>query len=79
MVKDSMNATLKLLKSLIEGGYIGQAIIASIIWGVIGVLYLQGRVVPDTLLIAGSTVLGWYFRSEAQRQADKVAALIGRR
>lgn len=64
---------MKTLKGLIEGGYIGQAIIASIIWGVIGYLYVTSKPVPETLLIAGSTVLGWYFRSEAQRQADKVA------
>lgn len=70
---------MKTIKSLIEGGYIGQAIIASIIWGVIGYLYISGKAVPDSLLIAGSTVLGWYFRSEAQRQADKVTARIARR
>lgn len=70
---------LKSIKALIEGGYIGQAIIASIIWGVIGYLYVSGKPVPDSLLIAGSTVLGWYFRSEAQRQSDKVRAIIGRK
>lgn len=69
---------MKHIKSLIEGGYIGQAIIASIIWGVIGVLAIKGMPIPDSLLIAGSTVLGWYFRSEAQRQADKIAKLAGR-
>lgn len=69
---------MKQLKALIEGGYIGQAIIASIIWGVVGYLYIEGRPVPDALLIAGSTVLGWYFRSEAQRQSDKVKTFTAR-
>lgn len=70
---------MKTVKSLIEGGYIGQAIIASVVWGVIGYLYATGKPVPDSLLIAGSTILGWYFRSEAQRQADKMREILARK
>ena len=43
-----------------------QAILTLLVWGVICYLYVTGQAVPDTLLSAGSIILGFYFHSSAQ-------------
>ena len=45
-----------------------QYILALVIWVTICALYFMERNVPDTLLSAGSIVLGFYFHSIAQKQ-----------
>jgi hypothetical protein len=42
-----------------------QAILTIMVWGVICYLYVTGQAVPDTLLSAGSIILGFYFHSAA--------------
>ena len=42
-----------------------QAILTIMVWGVISYLYATGQAVPDTLLTAGSVILGYYFHSAA--------------
>ena len=43
-----------------------QAILTIMVWGVISYLYATGKAVPDTLLSAGSIILGYYFHTAAQ-------------
>ena len=43
-----------------------QAVLTIMVWGVISYLYATGKAVPDTLLSAGSIILGFYFHSAAQ-------------
>jgi len=49
-----------------------QAILTIMVWGVICYLYATGQAVPDTLLSAGSIILGYYFHTAS------VAALQAR-
>ena len=51
-----------------------QYVLALIIWITICLLYIMERAVPDTLLTAGSLVLGFYFHN----LATKSTALKGR-
>lgn len=44
-----------------------QAALSLIIWTTICILYIMERTVPDSLLIAGSAVLGFYFHNTAQK------------
>ena len=46
-----------------------QYVLALVIWVTICGLYIMERAVPDTLLAAGSIVLGFYFHNVAQKQA----------
>ena len=43
-----------------------QAVLTIMIWAVICYLYATGQAVPDTLLSAGSIILGYYFHTAAQ-------------
>lgn len=44
-----------------------QAALTLIVWGTICYLYIAAREVPDTLLAAGSIILGFYFRTAAEQ------------
>lgn len=52
---------IDVLKELIEGGFIGQAIIASLVWGAIVVLLVMKNPVDDRLYDAGYIILGFFF------------------
>lgn len=56
----------KVLKSIVDGSVL-QAILTLLVWGTICYLYITGQAVPDTLLSAGSIILGFYFHSVAQQ------------
>lgn len=60
----------QLIRELVEGGYVGQLVLLTLIWGGIIILAVQGRDVPTWLIVSGSTVLGWFFRSSAQTIAN---------
>lgn len=55
-------------KELLEGGYLERIILVIVIWGGILIIAIQGRDVPSWLLVAGSTVLGWFFKGSQQAQ-----------
>ena len=44
-----------------------QAALTIIIWLTMCILYIMERTVPDTLLTAGSIVLGFYFHNAIQK------------
>lgn len=50
-----------MIAELIEGGFIGQAIIGALIWGGIIVLLVTHNPVDDRLYDAGYVVLGYFF------------------
>jgi len=50
-----------------------QALLTIMVWGVICYLYATGKAVPDTLLSAGSIILGFYFHSTASATANAFA------
>ena len=52
--------------SLFKESVIVQAIIATMLLGTICYMYATGQKVPDTLVIAFGTVLGFYFGSKTQ-------------
>lgn len=56
-----MSAILAFLQSIIEGGFVGQAIIATIIWGTISLLLLRQTPVDDRLYDGAFIVLGYFF------------------
>lgn len=60
----------KLVKSIVDGSIL-QAILTLLVWGTICYLYLTGQAVPDTLLSAGSIILGFYFHSVAQQAVTR--------
>lgn len=64
---------VQLLRELIEGGFVGQAIIATILIITVAVIAAQGKDVPPWLIAMTSTVVGWFFRSQAQVYADRRA------
>ena len=55
------------LVDLIEGGYVGQAILATLIWVAILWLVVHGMDVPQWLLTAGTAILGFFFSSSLAR------------
>lgn len=57
------SALADILKELIEGGFIGQAFLGSLVWGVIAFLLLTQKPVPDKLFDAGLIILGAFFNS----------------
>lgn len=52
---------LSFLQSLIEGGFIGQAIIGTLVWGLITYLIVQQAPVDNRLYDAGFIVIGYLF------------------
>lgn len=58
------------LKSLIEGGYIGQAIIATLVVGTLCFLVVRGSMVPDWFIGIASVIITWYFREQQQARQD---------
>lgn len=50
----------------ITSGEVLQAILAIMLWATICYLYITGQAVNDTLISAGSIVLGFYFHGAAQ-------------
>ena len=52
--------------SLFKESVIVQAVIATMLLGTICYMYASGQAVPDTLVIAFGTVLGFYFGSKVQ-------------
>ena len=65
---------LELLRELIEGGFIGQAIIATIVTIIVAYLAITGKAVPEFLAASWGLIVGWFFRSQAQAVADRKAA-----
>jgi membrane-bound ClpP family serine protease len=63
---------MKRFLSNVTASEVLQALLALLLWGTICYLYLTGQAVPDTLLGAGSIVLGFYFHSAAQTAALKL-------
>lgn len=61
----------QVIKELIEGGYFERIILVIVIWGGILIIAIQGRDVPSWLLVAGSTVLGWFFKGATQQQTQQ--------
>ena len=55
----------KRMRSLLDNSVL-QAVLTIMIWAVICYLYVTGQAVPDTLLSAGSIILGFYFHTAAQ-------------
>ena len=56
---------------LMRQSVIVQALLTLFIWVTILYLYATGKVVPDTLLFAGSTILGFYFGAKVQNLVQK--------
>lgn len=58
------------LKDLIKGGYIGQAIIATLIVVTLCVLVLSQTSVPEWFVGIASVIITWYFREQQQARQD---------
>lgn len=56
-----MDSLLDFLRSLITGGFLGQAVIGTLVWGLIAFLILQKTPVDNRLYDAGFIVLGYLF------------------
>ena len=54
---------LSKLAELIEGGFLAQTLLVTMVWGVICFSALEQRPIPDALLDAGFVIVGFYFRS----------------
>jgi hypothetical protein len=75
-----LDNVISLLKELIEGGFIGQAVIGTLVWGLITFLIVQRASVDNRLYDAGFIVIGYLFHmaqtaaaTRAARAANKVA------
>lgn len=68
---DCEETVVQLIKELIEGGFVGQAIIASLL--VAGYVWQAVHNQPIDPGFAGMVglVVGWFFRSQAQVVADR--------
>lgn len=64
---------VKFLTDLIEGGFVGQAVIATMVTGVIVYAVIADKTVPQFIVAAWGMIVGWYFRSQAQMIADRRA------
>lgn len=62
---------MQAVKELLEGGYLERIILVAVIWGGIILIAAQGRDVPSWLLVAGSTVLGWFFKGSQIAQTNQ--------
>lgn len=56
-----LQVILDFLKSIIEGGFVGQAVIATIVWAVIGTLLVRQQPIDDRVFDAGFIILGYFF------------------
>jgi uncharacterized membrane protein YfcA len=56
---------------LLRESVIVQAILTVGIWAVISYLYIKSLPIPDGLMFAGTTVLGYYFGSKTQNIINK--------
>lgn len=57
-----------ILRAILVDGVGVQALLATVIWAVIGWQVLHGLQPSDFLVGAGGTVLGYYFRTLAHQQ-----------
>lgn len=64
---------VKIIKQLIEGGFIGQAVIASLLVGGYVIMSIAKVDITKEYVAMTSFVVAWYFRSQAQNIADKKA------
>jgi hypothetical protein len=69
---------MDLLRELIEGGYIGQAVIATSVTLAIVILAVRQVPIPEFLIAAWGLIVGWYFRSQAQFIGDKRSERVNR-
>lgn len=64
---------LELLRDLVEGGFVGQAIIATLLVGGYVALQVAGKPIDPGFAGMVGLVVGWFFRSQAQVIADRKA------
>ena len=67
-----------MLTELIEGGFVGQAIIATLVWGGIVIALVRGNPVDDRLYDAGYVVLGYFFHMATVAVSTRNAAEVRR-
>ncbi len=67
-----------MIVKLFEGGYLERLLLVLLVWGGILIIAIQGRDVPSWLLVAGSTVLGWFFKGTTQQQQQVQQAQLDR-
>lgn len=67
---------IDLIKDLIEGGFVGQAVIATLVTVAIVLMAYQGRPIPEFLIGSWGLIVGWFFRSQAQVLADRKTARL---
>lgn len=71
---DSTTGILALIKDLIEGGFIGQAVLGTLVWGAIAYLSITHTQVDDRLWSAGLVILGYFFHMVQAASASKAKA-----
>lgn len=70
---------LEFVKSLIAGGFIGQAVIGTLVWGLIAYLIVQKAPVDNRLYDAGFIVIGYLFhmaQTAVQTRAAHLANVV---
>lgn len=68
-----LDNVISFLKELIEGGFIGQAVIGSLIWGLIAFLIVSKASVDNRLYDAGFIVIGYLFHVAQTAVATRAA------
>lgn len=74
----STSSVLDFLRELIEGGFIGQAVIGTAIWGVIVYLIVVRAQVDNRLYDAGFIVIGYLFHMAQTAAASRAKAIVAR-
>ena len=70
---------LKFLEDIITGGFLGQAILATIIWGAIAVLLTHQVAIDDRVYDAGFIILGYFFHVVTAARASAKITTARRR
>lgn len=65
---------VNMLKDLIEGGFLGQAILATLVWGGIVITLIRNNPVDDRLFDAGYVILGYFFHVATAVQTTRTIA-----
>lgn len=79
IARKGMVHVIDLLKDLIEGGFIGQAIIGTLVWGLITYLIVQRAAVDNRLYDAGFIVIGYLFHMTQTAVATRLRSVTKRK
>lgn len=69
---------LAFLKELIEGGFLGQAVVGTFVWVLIGYLIVTKTPIENRLWDAGLIIIGYLFHMAQTAVASKAKATVAK-